>query len=29
MKYKEDFPTVVNAIKTLRDEGVYPEKLLD
>ena len=29
MTYKEDFPTVVNAIKTLRDEGVYPEKLLD
>ena len=29
MTYKEDFPTVVNAIKALRDEGVYPEKLLD
>ena len=29
MTYKEDFPTVVNAIKTLRNEGVYPEKLLD
>lgn len=29
MTYKEDFPTVVNAIKTLRDSGVYPEKLLD
>lgn len=29
MTYKEDFPTVVNAIKVLRDEGVYPEKLLD
>ena len=29
MTYKEDFPTVANAIKTLRDEGVYPEKLLD
>ena len=29
MTYKEDFPTVVTAIKTLRDEGVYPEKLLD
>ena len=28
MTYKEDFPTVVNAIKALRDEGVYPEKLL-
>ena len=29
MTYKEDFPTVVNAIKALRDEGVYPEKFLD
>ena len=29
MTYKEDIPTVVNAIKALRDEGVYPEKLLD
>ena len=29
MTYKEDFPTVVNAIKALRDEGVYTEKLLD
>lgn len=29
MTYKEDFPTVVNAIKALRNEGVYPEKLLD
>lgn len=29
MTHKEDFPTVVNAIKALRDEGVYPEKLLD
>ena len=29
MTYKEDFPTVVNAIKALRDGGVYPEKLLD
>ena len=29
MTYKEDFPTVVNAIKTLRDSGVYPEKLFD
>ena len=29
MTYKEDFPTVVNAIKALRDEGVSPEKLLD
>ena len=29
MTYKEDFPTVVNAIKALHDEGVYPEKLLD
>ena len=29
MTYKEDFPTVVNAIKALRDDGVYPEKLLD
>ncbi len=29
MTYKEDFPTVVNAIKALRDEDVYPEKLLD
>ena len=29
MTYKEDFPTVVNAIKALRDEGVYPDKLLD
>ena len=28
MTYKEDFPTVVNAIKALRDGGVYPEKLL-
>ena len=29
MTYKEDIPTVVNAIKALRDGGVYPEKLLD
>ena len=29
MTYKEDFPTVVNAIKALREDGVYPEKLLD
>lgn len=29
MTYKEDIPTVVNAIKALRDNGVYPEKLLD
>ena len=28
MTYKEDFPTVVNAIKALRDGGVYPEKIL-
>lgn len=28
MTYKEDFPTVVNAIKALRDGGIYPEKLL-
>ena len=29
MTYKEDIPTVVNAIKALREDGVYPEKLLD
>ena len=29
MTYKKDFPTVVNAIKALREDGVYPEKLLD
>ena len=29
MTYKEDTPTVVNAIKALREDGVYPEKLLD
>jgi NDP-sugar pyrophosphorylase family protein len=29
MTYKEDIPTVVNAIKALRDGGIYPEKLLD
>lgn len=29
MTYKEDFPTVVNAIKALREDGVYPEKILD
>ena len=29
MTYKEDIPTVVNVIKALREDGVYPEKLLD
>jgi NDP-sugar pyrophosphorylase family protein len=29
MTYKEDIPTVVNAIKALRNGGIYPEKLLD
>ncbi len=29
MTYKEDMPSVVNAIKNMRDEGRYPETLLD
>jgi len=27
--YKEDKPTVVAALKSLRDAGLYPEKLLE
>ena len=27
--YKEDMPDVVAAIKKMRDDGIYPEKLLD
>ena len=29
MTYKEDMPSVVGAIKEMRDAGAYPEKLLD
>lgn len=29
MTYKEDMPSVVNAIKEMRDSGIYPVKLLD
>ena len=29
MTYKEDMPGVVEAIRRMREEGKYPEKLLD
>ena len=29
MTYQEDLPGVIEALKTMREQGLYPERLLD